>query len=149
MNDGLPILMLDNNAVEADILQQALSEVSMSCSVVHCTDSQKAIDYLIEGYGERPWLILMNCYAAGMPGLDFLKWLKSHEEFQVIPTIALADDQKEHLVDAYFALGAVGYIVKPGDFDSLKHDLAVVLQYWAMSRLPSGMSYASHYQSGG
>ncbi len=145
MNDGLPILLLDSNALEAETLQQVLTEVSMDCPVVHCSDSQTAMEYLVEGFGERPWLILMNCYASGTFGLDFLKWLKSDDEFQVIPAIALADSQKEHFVDACFSLGAVGYIVKSDEYVQLKTDLGIVLQYWALSRLPSDAIFSLEY----
>jgi CheY-like chemotaxis protein len=142
MNNGPPILLLDSNALEAETLQQALTEVSMDCPVVHCSDSQKAMEYLVEGFGERPWLILMNCYASGMFGLDFLKWLKSDDDFQVIPAIALADSQKEHFVDACFSLGAVGYIIKSDEYQKLKKDMSIALQYWSLSRLPSGASFS-------
>jgi len=142
MNDGLPILLLDSNVLEAETLQQVLTEVSMDCPVIHCSDTQEAVEYLVEGFGERPWLILMNIYASGMSGLDFLKWLKSHKEFQVIPTIALADSQKEHFVDACFSLGAVGYIIKSDEYQKLKKDMSIALQYWSLSRLPSGATFS-------
>lgn len=145
MYDGPPILLLDSNALEAETLQQALTEVSMDCPVVHCNDSQSAMEYLVEGFGERPWLILMNCYASGTFGLDFLKWLKSDDDFQIIPAIALADSQKEHFVDACFSLGAVGYIVKSDEYEQLKKDLGIVLQYWALSRLPSDAIFSLEY----
>jgi CheY-like chemotaxis protein len=145
MNEGLPILLLDSNAVEAETLQQVLNEVSMDCPVVHCSDSQQAVEYLVGGFGEKPWLILMNCHALGVVGLDFLKWLKSHEEFQLIPTIALADNQKEHFVDACFSLGAVGYIIKSEEYEQLKEDIGIILQYWALSRLPSGAMFSLDY----
>jgi len=145
MNDRLPILLLDSDAVEAEILQQVLAEVSMDCPVVHFSDSQQAVEYLVEGFGEKPCLILMNCHALGVVGLDFLKWLKSHEEFQMIPTIALADNPKEHFVDACFSLGAVGYIIKSEEAEQLKEDIGIILQYWALSRLPSGAMFSLEY----
>ncbi len=137
MSGGPPILLLDSNALEAETLQKALTEVSMDCPVVHCSDSQEAMEYLVEGFGETPRLILMNCHASGMFGLDLLKWLKSDDDFQIIPVIALADSQKKHLVDACFSLGAAGYIIKSEEYEQLKRDLDTVLQYWALSRLPS------------
>ncbi|MCF7975028.1 MAG: response regulator [Phycisphaerae bacterium] len=142
MYDERPIMLLDSNALEAGKLKQVLSEASMSCPVVHCIDSYDAMEYLVEELGERPCLILMNIYASGMPGLDFLKWIKSNEALQTIPIIALADGQKEHYVNACFSLGAAGYIIRAEEYDTFKKNVDIILNYWELSRLPSShMSY--------
>jgi DNA-binding NarL/FixJ family response regulator len=130
-------MLLDSNTLEAEKLQQVLSEASVKCPVVHCTDSYDAMEYLVDELGERPCLILMNVYASGMPGLDFLKWIKSNEALQTIPIIALADSQKEHYVNACFSLGAAGYIIKAEAYETFKKNIGIILNYWELSRLPS------------
>lgn len=70
-------------------------------------------------------------------GLTFLKWLKEHPKFHVVPTILLTgSDQPSDVLNAYDSLGVHSYILKPNGYADLAETIALIFKYWARCVVP-------------
>ena len=70
-------------------------------------------------------------------GSTFLKWLKEHPEFHVVPTILLSgSDQPSDVLNAYNTLGVHSYILKPNAYKDLAETIALIFKYWARCVIP-------------
>ena len=66
---------------------------------------------------QRLSVILLDLNLPGVPGLELLRWLKSHAATADIPVIALSGDRQ--LLDDCAAGGTYGTFEKPFDFHEL------------------------------
>ena len=143
MKDGRSVLLIDSDAADAMQLQEIFQMLGVSAPILHYTDSTEALAYLTEADSVKPCLILLHLNASGLPIADFLRAVKADEEVGMLPVVVLADQRQEQCVDACFALGVAGYMIKSEQYERLIRDLHVIIQYWSLSRLPSKLEFVS------
>ena len=111
---GLRILIVDDNAMNIDFLNDALSEYKKSIA----TNGAKAIT--IAESTNPPDLILLDVMMPDMDGYEVCTYLKSNPQTKDIPIIfSTAMDELEDR-NSGFALGAVDYITKPFEMLEVK-----------------------------
>ena len=106
-------------------------------------DGQEAIAYLQgEGkYQDRqqfPFssLMLTDLKMPGMDGYALLKWLHSHPECNVIPTIVLSSSALQKDVKQAYELGADAYLVKPGAPEDMVKLMVRAHDFWTICKIP-------------
>ena len=121
----LRILHVDDSEEDLVLFSRACEAAGLSCIFHRVEDGHQAVAYL-KGDGEFrnrtnypfPDLIILDLNLPGMDGFDFLHWLK-HESGLSLPVLVFTiSDNIEDKVKA-LAAGAVGYFVKPKDFETL------------------------------
>jgi CheY-like chemotaxis protein len=84
--------------------------------LVLCEDGRSGIDRALE---EKPDLILLDIYMAGMSGFEVCKAIRDNPEISSIPIIIVtAGALKEEVTEGY-SLGANDYVFKPFDPEDL------------------------------
>ena len=63
----------------------------------------------------RPDLILLDLNLPQMDGKDFLRWLKTDDQYETIPVVVLTSSVKETDVTDCYDLHADNFISKPED----------------------------------
>jgi two-component system chemotaxis response regulator CheY len=81
------------------------------CPVVHAMNGQEAIDKLAQN--PDVGLLLVDINMPVMGGLDFIKRVKSMEEYSQIPIVIVSTEGREEDTKRGIALGAHGYVTKP------------------------------------
>lgn len=124
------ILIVEDTPSDLFLLKRAFHKLNAEFELQVVTNAQAALSYLQgeEPYSDRaqyplPGLIMLDLKLPGMPGLDFLKWVRQQPQLQNLPIIALTAFGLRDLPRAY-DLGADFYLLKPPD----THSLAQVLQ---------------------
>ena len=84
--------------------------------LVLCADGRSGIDKAME---ERPDLILLDIYMAGISGLEVCKAVRDNPEISSTPIIILTAGALKEEVSEGYALGADDYIFKPFDPEDL------------------------------
>lgn len=109
---GLRILIVDDTAINIDVLNETLSEYKRSIA----TNGVKAI--AVAESPNPPDLILLDIMMPEMDGYEVCKHLKSNPQTKDIPIIfSTAMDEVQDRKRGY-ELGAVDYITKP--FETLE-----------------------------
>lgn len=138
------VLLVEDDENDVLFFERALRKVNTRYLVRVARNGQEAISYMLgEGsFADRerfplPRFIISDGNMPGMSGHEFLRWLKQHPEFRVVPTIILAGTDSPRSVEAaYNELGAHSFITKPSDMHELEQIVRKIFDYWSMCRLP-------------
>ena len=137
MRNTKPILLVEDNAVDATAIKRALKDLGAAKSLVHTTNGEEALDYLRSEDNEQPCIILLDLNMPKMNGVDFLEVVKSDDVLKKIPVVVLTSSAEDYDVAETFRLSAAGYMVKPIDYERFADTIKAINQYWTLSELPA------------
>lgn len=135
MHDEWPVLLIEDDHDDAMTFRRMLEISACTCPLIHAQDKEGGLLYLQERSG-KPKLVVLNLDTPNMSGTAFLEVVKQDPILCSIPVVGLVRDNDPVQVQRSFALGIAGYIVKadePADFST---QIAVLLDYWQLSRVP-------------
>ncbi len=136
MRDCRPILLVEDDRVDAETTKRALNELKVANELIHKANGKDALEYLRDEDNIRPCVVLLDLNMPGMDGFEFLDIVKRDEELKSIPVIILTACDADHSVVKAFGLAAAGYVVKPTEYQEFLDAIRTVDRYWTMSRLP-------------
>jgi CheY-like chemotaxis protein len=137
MQTEKPILLVEDDNVDAMTVKRALKEVSVAKTLVHVTDGEDALKYLKNDENEKPCVILLDLNMPRMDGIEFLKIIKADAVLRYIPVIVLTTSKNMHDILESFKLSVAGYMVKPVDYTQFVGIIRAIAEYWTLSRLPN------------
>jgi CheY-like chemotaxis protein len=131
------ILYAEDEETDAFFMARAFKQAGIPQHLVVVRSGQEAIDYL-SGQGEYadrarhpfPSLVLLDLNMPGISGLDVLKWIRSTPRVCTAVTIMLTSSNQDVDVHRAYQQGANGYLVKPGDLDSILTMAHAIKDYW-------------------
>ncbi len=136
MRNFKPILLVDDDDVDAIITQRAVNDLKITNELIRKVDGEEALDYLRDQNNNMPCVILLDLNMPRMNGFEFLKAAKADDELRRIPVVILTtSDVDENILDS-FDLGVAGYIVKPVDYKQFLEAMRTINMYWSLSHLP-------------
>ena len=145
MDANFPILVAEDDENDALILKRALGQAGAVCPVHFCKDGLAVQAYLRgdEPYGRNqfasPWMLIIDLKMPRMDGLELLKWLHTHPEFNLIPAVVLTASRHPSDVLEAYRLGARSYFVKPSNYQNLVEMLKLLLNYWELCEKPGAL----------
>lgn len=138
MHNSKPILLVEDDKVDALTVKRALKDLKVINQLVHTVNGEEALEYLQNESNKKPCVILLDLNLPKLNGLEFLKIAKGEEELKKIPVVALTTSKEAPDIDASFKLGVAGYIVKPVNYEKFVEAIRVLELYWTLSELPNG-----------
>ena len=137
MHKGVEILLVEDNAHDAELTLRALKQRNLANRVHVCRDGAEAIDFFDgSDAGATPKVILLDLKLPKVDGLEVLQRLKSSTRTKAIPIVVLTSSREEPDIEKAYALGANSYIVKPVDFDAFARAVSDVGLYWLLLNHP-------------
>ncbi len=136
MRNSKPILLVEDDQVDALTARRALKELEVTNELVHKGDGEDALEYLRDESNAKPCIVLLDLNMPRMDGFEFLETVKSDNLLKNIPVIILTTSDTNESATRSFDLGAAGYIVKPVDYRQFVESMRAVDGYWSLSRLP-------------
>jgi CheY-like chemotaxis protein len=140
------ILLVEDNANDAELTLEALSEHNLANEVDRVNDGAEALDYLFQtgAYAGRDdgnlAVILLDLKLPKVDGLEVLRTIKSDERLKFIPVVVLTSSREESdLVESY-RLGVNAYVVKPVNFSEFINAVKEVGDFWAIVNEPPPLS---------
>lgn len=131
------ILLVEDNASDAEMTIRALRKNKLDNSLLHLTDGTEALDYLYargqytgRSRSRFPKVILLDLKMPKLDGLDVLKRLKSDERTKLIPVVVLTSSKEDSDVEKCYLLGVNSYIVKPVEFNRYTQAVSDIGLYW-------------------
>lgn len=148
MNRGVPILVVEDNDEDFDVLQMSFQGAGIPNPLYRCAEGEEALEFLHqtgryarEGQAPRPGLILLDLNLAGLDGRQVLEHLKNDSALRSIPVLVLSTSDNPRDVQSAYAHGASGYLLKPVDLLKFERMVRLFKEFWLdFIVLPSGDS---------
>ncbi len=136
MRNSRPILLVEDDRLDAMIVKRALSDIKVTNELVHVANGEEAIEYLRNEGNKKPCIILLDLNMPKTNGVEFLRIVKADEELKRIPIVVLTASTEEQDVIETFNLSVAGYIVKPVDYMKFVEAMRTVTLYWTLCEFP-------------
>jgi CheY-like chemotaxis protein len=138
MAGGLPILYVEDDAVDVMILERAFARCGIDNRLVVARHGEEALAALrADGDAAlRPGLILLDLNMPVMNGFELLAALEGDAALRHIPKLVLTSSRRESDRRRSYELGAAGFIEKPLGFDAFVRALEILRDYWALCEAP-------------
>jgi two-component system response regulator len=131
------ILLVEDNADDAELALRALRKRGITVPVRVSRDGAEAIEYFFgAGSGTSgetvriPQIVLLDLKLPKVGGLEVLRRLRQDERTRAVPVVVLTSSREEADVRQAYLSGANSYIVKPVDFESFMEVVGMLCHYW-------------------
>ena len=138
MKTSKPILLVEDDRVDAMTVQRALEEIRVTNRLNIAGDGEEALAHLRDPETEEPCIILLDLNRPRMNGIEFLRVVKKDPVLRRIPVVVLTTSRDEQDKMDSFDLGVAGYMVKPVDYQQFVEVVKTIDLYWTLSELPLG-----------
>jgi two-component system chemotaxis sensor kinase CheA len=120
---------VDDSSISQRFVKDTLHLVDASLEL-SCFSSAKDAIAMLEDLpaNDLPDVIFTDQAMPGMDGIDFLRWLKSHPRYHLIPVIMVSAESEEYRKKKVMALGVFQYLEKPLQGDHVLVALEAVEQ---------------------
>lgn len=136
MHSSKPILLVEDDQVDAMTVKRALKELHVLNSVDTVENGEDALSFLKDPKNERPGIILLDLNMPRMNGIEFLTIAKQDRDLKRIPVVVLTTSREEQDKVDSFNLGVAGYMIKPVDYGQFVEVVKTIDLYWTLSELP-------------
>ena len=126
---GVEILLVEDNANDAELTLRALKQRNLANQVFVCHDGAEALDFFSSGASPVPKVVLLDLKLPKVDGLEVLRRLKGDARTKAIPIVVLTSSREEPDI-------ANSYIVKPVDFEAFARAVSDVGLYWLLLNHP-------------
>ena len=130
-----PILLVEDDIVDASTAKQALQDLRVRNPIIHKTDGEEALEYLRDQNNDKPAMMLLDLNMPRISGVELLQIMKTDAELQHIPVVALTVSKYEQDKLDTFDLGVAGYVIKAVDYDDFLRAMDIVVRYWIWNGL--------------
>jgi CheY-like chemotaxis protein len=136
MRNSKPILLLEDDTVDAMTVKRALKDLKILNPLARTRNGEEGLAYLRDEKNPKPCVILLDLNMPKMNGLEFLKVIKNNEHFKRIPAIVLTTSKDDQERIRGFQLNISGYIIKPVDYAKFVEAVRILNLYWTLSEMP-------------
>jgi CheY-like chemotaxis protein len=136
MRSTKPIMLVEDDQVDAMTLKRALRDLRVTNNLIHRTNGEEALEYLRDENNTKPCVIFLDLNMPKMNGLEFLQVAKADSNLRSIPVIVFTTSKNEWDRFESFDHSAAGYIVKPADYKSFVEAIRTVELYWTLCEFP-------------
>lgn len=131
MNKGGPIIIIEDDVDDQEILTEVLKELDYANEIIFFEDGEKALDFLINTSIE-PFIIFSDINMPKLNGVELREKVHNNEDLRIksIPYLFFTTSaEQKHVVDAY-SKSIQGFFVKPLSFNDLKRTIRIIVEYW-------------------
>jgi len=83
--------------------------------------------------------LLLDLKLPKLDGLEVLRFLRSHKQFETMPIVVLSSSREISDVKRAYELGVNSFAVKPVQFDQYLSRISSLVSYWmTINELPRG-----------
>ena len=142
MNGEVLILIADDDAGHARLIEKNLQRVGLHNPILRFENGQEILDFLFcRGKGpkmapEASYLLLLDIRMPKVDGVEVLRQIKQDPELKKLPILMLTTTDDPREVDRCHALGCSSYIVKPVDYDKFSEAIKQLGMFISLVKVP-------------
>ena len=138
----IEILLVEDNADEAELTMEALQEGKMRTRIHWVEDGEEAMQFLRRKgrhvNAPRPDLVLLDLRLPKMSGQEVLAEIKQNPLWKRIPVVIMTSSEDEKDILGAYDRHANCYVTKPVDLDKFMAAVRSIEDFWlALVRLPA------------
>ena len=137
MRSQKPILLVEDDRVDAMTVKRALKDINVTNRLDVVGNGEEALAFLRDEKNEKPCIILLDLNMPKMNGIEFLEIAKQDDGLKRIPVVVLTTSEEEQDRIESFQLSVAGYIIKPVDYRQFVEVIRVINLYWTLNELPA------------
>lgn len=136
------ILLVEDNANDAELTLEALSEHNLANEVDLVRDGAEALDYLYRrgSYANSEdgnlAVILLDLKLPKVDGLEVLRVIRGDDKLKYVPVVVLTSSREERDLIESYRLGVNAYVVKPVNFSEFISAVKELGVFWALINEP-------------
>ena len=131
------ILLVEDNASDAEMTIDALKKNGLANKLLHVKDGAAALDFIFaEGeytgrnLAYKPKVILLDVKMPKVNGIEVLQRIRTDEQTKNIPVVMLTSSKEDPDIKNCYDLGVNSYVVKPVEFDEFQKAITELGLYW-------------------
>ena len=136
MRSQKPILLVEDDRVDAMTVKRALKDINVTNRLDVVGNGEEALAFLRDEKNEKPCIILLDLNMPKMNGIEFLKIAKQDDWLKRIPVVVLTTSKEEQDRIESFKLSVAGYMIKPVDYRQFVEVIRAINLYWMLCELP-------------
>jgi len=121
MPGGVTIMIVDDSRIMRNTVKGVFTGVETTCNFIEAKDGEEALALLEI---QTVDLILLDWNMPRLSGIDFLKQIRSMDQYKDLPIIMVTSEAAKFNVIEALKHGATDYITKPIKLDLFKQKLA-------------------------
>ncbi|HMJ48280.1 MAG TPA: response regulator [Ferruginibacter sp.] len=140
MNSNRPILLVEDDADDCELIQLAFTEAGVKNPFVCFTSGDEALAYL-KSTKENIFFIISDVNMPRMNGLDLKKNINKDDFLndKTIPFVFLTTSTSYLVVKEAYKLCPQGYFQKPNNIQGLTTVVKTIIDYWQKNVLPAAV----------
>jgi two-component system chemotaxis response regulator CheY len=104
------ILVVDDSRIMRNIVKNTFSQLRIPCQFIEAGNGKDALKEL---RSQEIHLVLLDWNMPELSGIDFLKTVRSMEQYKNLPIIMVTSESAKYNVIEALKNGATDYIIKP------------------------------------
>ena len=132
-----PILVLDDDADDHEIIKMICSNLGIFTSILFFYEPHELLDYL-ENSTEAPFIILCDINMPLMNGMQLREIIHADKKLREksIPFVFLSTSTNKQQVQRAYELSVQGFFVKGQSLAETERKLKIIFDYWLESKRP-------------
>lgn len=131
MNKGGPIIIIEDDLDDQDILTEIFQELNYKNEVIFFKEGEKALEYLT-GTTIEPFIIFSDINMPRLNGMELRAKVHENEDLRIksIPYLFFSTSaEQQYVIDAY-SKSIQGFFVKPKVYSEIKETIKTIVEYW-------------------
>ena len=135
-----PILILEDDKEDQELLQDVFKELEVLNRLIFFTNGQSVIEYLAST-PDQPFIILSDINLPVMNGLQLRERIDQDDYLRrkSIPFVFFTTSNDQRAIDLAYELTVQGYFTKGNTFGELKESIRMILHYWTICKHPNSV----------
>jgi CheY-like chemotaxis protein len=139
MPHRVEILLVEDNANDAELTMRALRRNHIVNDILHAEDGVEALDILFcrDSYKDRsfsnpPKLVLLDLKLPRLGGMEVLRAIRNDERTKAISVVIFTSSSEERDLIESYKLGVNAYAQKPIDFAQFAETVRQIGMFWML-----------------
>ena len=130
------ILLVEDDDIDAMSVQRAFQRMKIANPIVRAKDGVEALEILLKGRIEQPYLILLDLNMPRMGGLELLDTIRNNPQLESSVVFVLTTSKDDEDKIKAYKHHVAGYIVKEKLDEGFEQLVRMIDHYWRLVELP-------------
>jgi CheY-like chemotaxis protein len=129
----LHIILADDDIDDRLFFENALNEIPISSRLTTVRNGEELMNYLHANTNQLPDVLFLDLSMPRKTGFECLNEIKEDEKLRDLPVIMTStsfprdNKYEQNIIKMLYSMGAMDYIRKPGDYQTLKEFIHISL----------------------